>query len=383
MRIKKSIIAVLIAVAGSSVLADINIGVSLTSTGPAAVLGIPIKNAIGMLPTSVAGQKINYIVLDDATDPTKATTNARKLTSEDKVDLLLGSSTVPTSLAISEIANESQTPQLALAPAMPAPPKDRWVFAVPQPTALMAKALLDHMYANGVKTLGVIAVADPWGEAWIGAIGKLNAMNVGASSMKILDAERYNRSDSSVTGQVIKLVAAKPDAILIASSGTPAALPQIELTNRGYKGRIYQTHAAASKEVLKVGGKAMNGAVLPVGPIIVADQLPDANPIKQAALTFIAQYEGKYGAGSISPFAAHANDAFQIINRAVPIALKTAQPGTPAFRLALRDAIEAERDVVGANSIFNMGEKDHFGQDARSRVLVEVQNGAWKLLPGK
>jgi branched-chain amino acid transport system substrate-binding protein len=242
----------------------------------------------------------------------------------------------------------------------------------------MAKALADHMKANGVKTLGFIGFADGYGEGWL----KEMTRAAEAAGIRMVAVERYNRTDTSVTGQTVKLIAARPDAILVAGSGTPAALPQTALVERGYKGRIYQSHGAANKEFIRVGGKAVEGAVLPVGPVVVASQLPNSHPSKVVGMEYTKQYEEKYGAGTVSSFGAHMVDAYKLFEAAVPAALKKGQPGTPAFRQALRDAIETDREVVGAHGVFNMSAADHYGHDERARVLVKIANGDWKLIEG-
>jgi branched-chain amino acid transport system substrate-binding protein len=370
--------AVAIAFAATAVpaWADITVGISVSATGPAASLGIPEKNTVALLPASIAGQKVNYIVLDDATNPTEANKNARKFVTENNADIIFGSSAVPTSLAIAEVAAESKTPQIALAPVELADAKKTWVFVVPQHNALMAQALAQQMKAAGVKTLGFIGFADGYGEGWAREMSKAAE----AAGIKLVASERYNRTDTSVTGQVVKLVSANPDAILIAGSGTPAALPQTALAERNYKGKIYQTHGAANKEFMRVGGKAVEGAALPVGPVVVASQLPDSHPSKKVGVDYTRRYEEKYGAGSVSSFGAHMLDAYKLLEAAVPAALKQGQPGTPAFRQGLRDAIESSREVVGAHGVFNMSPTNHYGHDERARVLVRIDKGEWKLL---
>lgn len=359
--------------------AEINIGVSVSATGPAASLGIPEKNTFALLPTTVAGEKVNFIVLDDATDPGQATKNARKLVTEDKVDVLLGSSSTPACAAIAEVANETGTPQVAMCPVDLPANRNHWVFRSPQHNSMMAAALVEHMKRVGVETLGFIGFNDPYGEVWLKAVSAAAE----ASGIRLVAVERFNRVDTSVSGQVLKIVSAKPQAVMIAASGTPAALPHTTLFERGYKGQIYQTHAAANKEFLKVGGKAVEGAILPIGPVVVASQLPDAHPSKKPALEYTRLYEDKHGAGTLSSFGGHAFDAYRLVESAIPVALKSAKPGTAKFREALRDALENQREIVGVHGIYNMSASDHFGLDNRSRVLVRVENGAWKILSGR
>ena len=360
--------------------ADINVGVTLSATGPAASLGIPEKNTVALLPTTMGGQKVNYIVLDDATDTTTAVANTRKLITDNKVDVIIGSTVTPNSLAMIDAVAESGTPMISLAASArivePMDAKKRWVFKTPQNDIMMALAIVTHMVDNGVKTAAFIGFADAYGESWWGEFSKVAA----TKKLNIVASERYNRTDTSVTGQVLKLVAARPDAILIAGSGTPAALPQKALKERGYAGKVYQTHGVANNDFLRVGGKDVEGTLLPAGPVLVAAQLPADHAVKKSALDYIAKYEAANGKGSVSTFGGHTWDAGLLLAAAAPEALKKAQPGTPAFRAALRDALENVKNVAGAHGVFNMSAQDHLGLDQRALVMVKVENGTWKLI---
>ena len=357
--------------------ADITVGVSLSSTGPGAALGIPEKNAVALMPGEIGGEKVNYIVLDDGTDPSAATKNARKLVTEDHVDVLIGSSVTPSSLAIAEVAVESATPQIAVAPINLPPEKNKWVFRTPQHNDVMAGALVAHMKQAGVKKLGFIGYSDAYGEDWLTSVKPL----LDEAGITLTTTERFNRTDTSVSGQVLKIVASRPDAVLVVASGSPAALPQTALKERGFKGLIYQTHAAANPAFLKVAGAKAEGTIMPIGPVVVVDQIPDSHPSKKVAGEFVAAYEAKYGAGSFSSFAGHAYDAYHLLAAAVPAALEKAKPGTAEFRQALRDALESSKDVVGVHGVFNMTPDNHFGMDERGRVLIRVEQGGYKLLP--
>ena len=361
--------------------ADITVGVTVSATGPAASLGIPEKNTVELMPKTIAGQKINYIVLDDASDTTKAVSNTRKLITEDKVDIVLGSTTTPNSLAMIDVVAEAQTPMISMAASArivePQDAKKRWVFKTPQNDIMMSLAIVTHMANAGVKTAGFIGFADAYGEGWYAEFAKIAAIK----GIQIVANERYARSDTAVTGQVLKLIAAKPDAVLIGASGTPAALPQKTLKERGYAGRYYQTHGVANGDFLRVGGKDVDGTFLPSGPVLVADQLPTTHPVRKSAQAYVAAYEAAYGKGSVSTFGGHAWDAGLLMAAAVPVALQRAQPGTAAFRAALRDALEGVANMPGAHGIFSMSATDHLGLDQRARVMVKIDNGAWKYQP--
>ena len=368
------------AVAGFSTAAwaDVNVGVTVSATGPAASLGIPERNTIALMPREIAGQKINYIVLDDASDTTAAVTNTRKLISENKVDIVLGSTTTPNSLAMIDAVTESKTPMISMAASAsivePVDAKKRWVFKTPQNDIMMALAIAEHMAASGVKTAAYIGFSDAYGEGWAREFSKALELK----KIQLVANERFSRTDTSVTGQVLKIMGAKPDAVLVGGSGTPAALPQKTLKERGYAGKYYQTHGVANADFLRVGGKDVEGTLLPAGPVLVAAQLPASNPVRKSALEYIDAYEKAHGKGSVSTFGGHAWDAGLLLKAAVPVALNKAQPGTPEFRAALRDALEGTKNVAGAHGIFNMSPTDHLGLDQRARVMVKIENGTWK-----
>ena len=368
------------AVAGFSTAtwADVNVGVTVSATGPAASLGIPERNTIALMPREIGGQKINYIVLDDASDTTAAVTNTRKLISENKVDIVLGSTTTPNSLAMIDAVTESKTPMISMAASAsivePVDAKKRWVFKTPQNDIMMALAIAEHMAASGVKTAAYIGFSDAYGEGWAREFSKALELK----KIQLVANERFSRTDTSVTGQVLKIMGAKPDAVLVGGSGTPAALPQKALKERGYAGKYYQTHGVANADFLRVGGKDVEGTLLPAGPVLVAAQLPASNPVRKSALEYIDAYEKAHGKGSVSTFGGHAWDAGLLLKAAVPVALNKAQPGTPEFRAALRDALEGTKNVAGAHGVFNMSPTDHLGLDQRARVMVKIENGTWK-----
>ncbi len=371
-----ALLASLLSLAGV-VHAEIKIGVIASSTGPTAVVGIPQKNTIALLPNEIGGQKVEYIVLDDASDPTNAVTGVKKLLSEHKVDALIGPTTTPAALAMLDFVAESKTPLLTTvgssAIVLPMDDKKKWVFKTTQNDDLISEAVVAHMLASGVKTVGFIGFNDPYGENWFKVFGA----QAEKAGLQIVANERYGRTDQSVTGQVLKTIAAKPDAVFIAATGGPAVLPQAGLQDKGYKGRIYQTHGVATNDFIRLGGKAVEGTLMAGGPMLVADDLLASNPIKAVAQGYIKAYEGKYGAGTMSTFGANTFDAGLLLQKTIPEALKKARPGTPEFRQALRDALERAKEVVGAQGVFSMTAQNHNGMDQRARVMMTVKGGRW------
>ena len=363
------------ALAAMPALADINVGVVASMTGPAAALGAETRKAVSMFPTTVGGEKINFILLDDTTDPTAAVKNVRKLISEDKVDAILGPNLISTATAMADVANTEKVPMISVAPLDVSGDKRAFVFRSEPSADLMVQRVVNDMVANGVKTVGFIGFSDSWGELLHKALTK-----AADSKINIVASERYGRADPSVQAQVLKIISAKPDAVFVGASGTPAAMPQITLRERGFKGRIYQSHGVTSKEFLRVGGKAVEGALIPVGPLLVAEQLPDTHPTKKNGVAFVQALEAKYGPDSRSTFAGASWDAWLLLQNALGNALKgKARPGTPEFRAAVRENIEKNK-LVGTNGVYSMSATDHAGYDPSAIVLIKVENNHWKLV---
>ncbi len=375
MKLKLALFAMLAALCGIAH-AEIVVGVSLGITGPGASLGVHYRNAFQLMGKTLGGVPVRYVILDDGSDPTNAAKNARKLISEDKADVLLGSNGVPSAVQMAQAAAEAKIPMLVMTPALLTGEVLHWSFVVPQPTELMMSAVSQQLKAHGVKTVGYIGFSDVWGDLVYKAIQSQAAQY----GYKIVTDERYARADTSVTGQVLRLMSKNPDAVIVGGSGTGAALPHVALVERGYKKTIYHNHGTVNAEFIKVGGKAVEGAVAPTGPLVVPEELPDSYPTKKVSLDFTKRYEAAFGAGTRNAFAGYSYDGYLLLQAAVPAALKKGKPGTPQFRAALRDALENVKNVVGTHGVYNMSPKNHNGLDERARVLVEVRNGAWHVL---
>ena len=376
MKLNKIYALTIVALASAPALADINVGVIASLTGPAAALGAETKKAIAMFPTTVGGEKVNFILFDDGTDPTNAAKNVRKLISEDKVDAILGPNLIVTANAMADIATTEKTPMVSVAPLDVSGDKRAYVFRSEPAADLMVARVVADMVANGAKTVGFIGFSDSWGELLLKALQKATE-----GKMQIVATERYGRADPSVQAQILKVMAAKPDVVFVGASGTPAAMPQITLRERGYKGAIYQSHGVTNKEFLSVGGKNVEGAMIPVGPVLVAEQLPDSHPNKKAAMAFVKELEAKNGPDSRSTFAGATWDAWLLAQNGIVAAQKAKlKAGTPEFRTAVRDGIEKTSKLVGTNGVYTMSGTDHAGYDANSIVLIKVENNHWKLI---
>jgi branched-chain amino acid transport system substrate-binding protein len=356
--------------------AQIKIGAIISITGPTAAQGVGYKNAFELLPMEMDGLSVTYLVRDDGGDPTAAVSIARKLITEDHVDAFIGPAISPSVASVLPIATEAEVPMVAMSPNVIDTKLYPYGFADAQPIKLMVEGVVAHMKAHGVKTVGFIGFSDGWGDnVW----NALNADIVG-TGIDVVDGERYSRSDTSVQPQVLKALSHHPDAIMLGGSATPGALPNIALTQRAFKGQVYNNHGVVSGEYIRVGGAAVEGCIAPTGPLVVYDQLPDSNPVKPVATAFMQRYIEKFGPQSRNAFAGYTYDAAMIIQAGIPVALKSGKPGTPAFRERLKSGMEQVHELVGTHGVYNMSPTDHVGMDARARVMVQVTDGAWKLI---
>lgn len=361
--------------------ADIHVGVVLSLTGPAASLGIPEEKVIQLWPGELGGQKVKFTILNDNSDTGTATKSAMRLIAEDKVDLIIGASVTPTSLAVVEVAGAEKVPVISLAGGgaivLPQDGPRRWAFKLSPTEAISAARVFDHMAKAGLKTMATIGVANSYGDGFLKTVENMAP----GRGVKVVGSEKYNATDQSVTAQVLKVMSANPDAVYILSSGTPGALPHVELVNRGYKGHIYQTQGVANADFLRVGGKALDGSFITAAPVLVGDQLPDSNPIKKPAMEFLKKSDAAFGPQNRSLFGATAWDALLIADGATRTAARVAKPGTAEFRAAVRDAIEGLKGFVGTEGVYTMSPQDHNGVDERSQVMIKIENGRWVYQP--
>jgi len=356
--------------------AQIKFGAILSISGPGAAMGVGYKGAFDLFPKEIAGQSVEYIVRDDATDANTGYTVAQKMISEDHIDAFIGPSLTATDAAVAPLANQAHVPMIAMAPYEYDPAKQPYTFNDAQPLSLMVSAVFTYMQAHGVKQIGYIGFSDGWGDQVLAATKRFAETD----EITILADERYARTDTSAEAQVLKLMSVHPEAVMMGNSATPAALPVVELRHRGFKGTIYGNHGIVSPAFIKVGGPAVEGVIAVTSPVVVYDQLADSNPVKPVATAFMADYTKKFGPGSASPFAGYSYDAMLLLKNAVPAALKAGQPGTEAFREALRAALETTHGLVGVSGVYDMSATNHNGQDARAAVLVEVKDGAWRAI---
>jgi branched-chain amino acid transport system substrate-binding protein len=359
----------------------VRIGVIISETGPAASLGIPQRNTLPLLDSQVSGHPVQYILMDDKSDPIVARQDAIELADSEKVDAIVGPSTTLDSLAIANVLETRKLVGISLAAgeslSIVAHGSPSWVFQTAQRDSLMLDAIVDHMHRHGVTRIAFIGQNDPYGDDWLSLLRE-------KQDISVVDVERFSQTDTSVTWQVLKALDFDPQAVLIASAGTSAAIPQRDLRERHYLGKIYQTHGAANFDYIRRAGNYAVDTILPLGPVAVADQLDPSDPIKVEADAYVSEYERRYHDKPRATFGAHLYDAWILLRRAIPIAIKAANPGSPEFRANLRAALEQLHDVVTTQGVVSMSSSDHNGLDTRARRIVTIdEQGNWIIDRGK
>ncbi len=356
--------------------AQIKVGAIISITGPTAALGVGYKNAFATFPQEIAGKSVTYIIRDDASDASAAVSIAQRMIAEDHIDAMIGPSLTSSAAAVQPILNAAKVPMIVTSPLDYDPAKDPFTFSAVQPVGLMVRAVVEEMTRRGVKTVAYVGFADGFGDQVFDAT-KQAADKAG---IELVANERYGRTDTSAEAQVLRVMSKKPDAVMIGGSGTPGALPDVALHRRGYKGLIFGNHGMVSPAFLRVGGPQVEGTIAVTGPVVVYDQLPESVPSRAPATIFMKALIEKFGPDAVSPFAGYSEDALLLIQNAVPAALKAGEPGTEAFRTALRDGLEKTHDLVGVHGVYTMNPANHNGMDERARILVQAVDGQWRLL---
>ena len=358
--------------------AQLRVGFITSLSGPVSSIGIPYSKGMKAAESyvdKVRGMDIKVYQLDDASDPTTAARDARKLVDDDKVDVLIGSSGVPSAMAVAAVASQTGTPMIGVTPI--AGKDNPWVVTTVQPVSLMVGQVVAHMKKDGVKTVAYIGFSDSWGDLVYANLKKYAAED----GIKVLTDERYARSDNSVTGQALRMMATHPDAVLTGGSGTPGALPYLALSQLGYTGKIYGTYALISPDFVRVAGSSAEGMLSSTGPVIVADQLPADYPTRAISLVYRNAYKKVNGSYPDDAFSAYAFDAWLVLVHAADKVDPKLQPGTPAYRKALRDAIFATHELDGTMGVFNFHPGSPYGVDKRACVIVRLEHGQWKYAP--
>ena len=368
---------------------ELRIGSVVAMTGPASALGLPEKNALELLQEQLASDTslpftVKFITYDDASDPTKAVNNVRKLITEDRAHVVICCSTTPTSMAILETVTQAKVPNisLALGQSVIEPAKDRhWIFKTPSTDQLQVTGLVDDMVKRGIKKVAFLGLEDSFGEGgWIAMQSVAKAKGV-----EIVASERFSRTDTNFTPQALKVRQSNPAAVYIHAIPPSSALVHQALKRVGYAGPIYHSGGSANNAFISIGKQDVEGALLGTTPVLVYKDLPDSNPLKPVITKFAALYEKRFNVPKVDIFPGQSWDAGNITLKAAEETVKAGVKldDLDASRAALRDKIEGVKEFVGVGGIFNYSPTDHLGLDQRSTFISVVKNGEFRLYESK
>lgn len=372
----KLLAAVLAGLAFSAQAADpIKIGSFLSTSGPAAFLGDPEKKVLELYVDKINaagginGRPLELIVYDDGGRADKALSFAKRLLSNDRVDVIVGGSTTATTMASVKLIDGAGVPFISLAGAVVIiDPVKKWVFKTAHTDRMAAEKVIQDMKKRGFSRLALLSESSGFGKS--GRTQTLLAAEL--MGIEIVADETYGPKDTDVTAQLTNIKSnADAEALLVFGFGQGPAIVTRNYKQLGMTTPLYQSHGVASKAFLDLTGAAAEGMRLPVTGVLIADQLP-AGPQRAVLEGFIADYSAKYGSEP-SAFAGHAYDGLYLMVEAI-------QRAGTIDKAPVRDALEATEGFVGITGEFNFSASDHMGLSLDAFHMVEVQNGAWQLI---
>jgi branched-chain amino acid transport system substrate-binding protein len=351
------------------------IGGIFSSTGRASFLGDPEKKTMEMMVErinasgGIDGHMLEAVIYDSEGDPAKAVSAVNKLIHKDKVLAIIGPSTTPATMAVVNFAQRARVPLISCAAgvAITSPVKP-WVFKTAQSDLLAVAAMYDHMQARGIKKIGILTVSNSFGES-----GKQQLESQAADNgIEIVRAESFGAKDTDTTAQLTKIKAASPQAIVCWGTNPGPAVVARNVSQLNIDIPLYQSHGVASPKFIELTGDSAEGIVLPTGKILVIDLLDDTDPQKKILMEYRAAYTKAHG-GHVSGFGGYAFDAMNLLVRALE--------GSGGDTNKIREALENIPPYLGATGEFRFSAKDHNGLSPEAFVMVEIENGTWKLIP--
>jgi len=375
-RLFLSLLASLAAAPRARAAAEVRLGAFWSSTGTYAFMGDPERKALEMLVErtnaqgGVLGRHIRLIGYDDASEPERAISVVKRLIDNDRVDLIIGGSGTPTSMAVLPLVDKAAIPYVSMGGGVGiVEPVRKWTFKVPHTDRMGAEKVLADLKRRGLTRLALLSENVGFGKSGRDQVLALAP----AWGIQVVVDETYGPKDPDVTPQLTKVRGRSDvDALFVFGTGQGPAVVTRNIRQLGLTLPVYQSHGVASKEFLRLVGGAADGMRLPAMALTVAAQLPSGDPQKPVALAFKADYEARWKQ-EVTHFAGHAYDAYAIVLDALRRA------GT-LDRAAVRDAIEATRGLVGTGGVFTMSAEDHLGLGLSSFHMVEIRRGDWALV---
>ncbi|MEZ5869318.1 branched-chain amino acid transport system substrate-binding protein [Defluviimonas denitrificans] len=357
--------------------AEIRIGASVSSTGPAAFLGDPEAKTLEMMVEDlnakggINGEQVELVLYDDGGDANKARTFATRLIEDDEVQAIVGGSTTGTTMAILSVAEDAEIPFVSLAGAIDIiQPVKTFTFKTPHTDRMACQKIFTDMQARGFTKVGLISGTDGFGASMQAQCKDV----VGDYGIEIVADETYDPKDADMTAQLTKIKNADGvQAVLNPGFGQGPAIVTRNYRQLGIELPLYQSHGVASDSFIELAGKdAAEGVRLPGTALLVAGLLPESDPQKPVVTEYKAAYEAKYNQ-PVSTFGGYAHDGLALVVDAITRA-GSAEPA------AIRDALEATSGLVGTTGIYTMSPEDHLGLDLSAFRMLEVKDGGWTIV---
>ncbi|MDG4552951.1 MAG: ABC transporter substrate-binding protein [Candidatus Competibacter sp.] len=352
----------------------IKIGSFLAVTGPASFLGDPELKTLQMYVEDinarggVKGRKLELLHYDTGGNAKDAVSFSKRLIKNDNVDIIIGGTTTGDTMAVIPDVEKEGIPFISLAGAVEiVEPVKKWVFKTPHTDRMAVAKIYEDLRKRGLTKVALIT-----GDGGFDKSGRQQLLDLAPQyGIAIVADESYGNKDTDMTAQLTKIRPSGAQAIVNFGLGQAPAIVTKNMKQLGIDLPLYQSHGVASKTFIDLAGEAAEGVRLPAAVLVVAEQLPGADPQKPILLDYKKRFEAKYG--PVSTFGGHAYDGLMIAVAAIERA------GGPD-KAKVRDEIEKTRGFIGTAGVFNMSPTDHMGLSLDAFKMVEIRGGAWKIV---
>jgi branched-chain amino acid transport system substrate-binding protein len=295
---------------------------------------------------------------------------ATKTLVEKGVLAILGASSSGPSMAMVKIAQSEEVPMISLAAAstIVEPAAERkWVFKTAQSDRIMVNKILGYLEQNKLSQVAFLYMNNAYGDNG----KKAFAAAIKDRGITVVAEEKFDASDKDMTPQLTRVKASGAQAMIVWAIPPSASILTKNIKDLALTIPLIHSHGVGNQNFIDLAQGAADGVILPIGKLTVAEQIEADDPQKKVLETYMKDYTAKYNTPPNS-FGGYAWDGLSLLVNA----LEKAGPD----RMAIRDELEKTQNLTGISGIFNMSAQDHNGLQEDSAVLVQIQNGQWKLL---